>query len=145
MRTPWGPSQTVTQLAPGVTAVTTASHGGILVTGDAADRIPPEVRARAWAGHPWYEEDCDWAIVAWYCPEAFNAAHLEAARRTLRRHHALVIDTPCLCGAPMESARRCVVPDCVVNGRGTPVTRVVDVRPRPFVEGDTRRGEGVRR
>jgi len=60
IQTPWGAAQTAKEIRPGVVIVTTASHGGVRVTGDAKNKIPPAFRSP----NGWYEEDCDWAIVA---------------------------------------------------------------------------------
>ena len=79
--TPWGPADSVVDLAPGLLAVTTPSHGGLLVTrAFAATHLSPVAIAR---GAPWgeflaYEEDCDWYIVAWECP-AFRPRLFESA------------------------------------------------------------------
>jgi hypothetical protein len=89
LETPWGPAQIVTALLPGqVFSVTTAGHGGIYVTGAALDRIPAEWRAATWTKSPnWYEEDCDWAIVARFLPELFPNSQ-DDAERTLKSSHA---------------------------------------------------------
>lgn len=62
--TPWGPSQTVTNVARGVNIYTTASHGGVHVSPGLLETFHPILR-----DHPtfcgklgWYEEDCDWCI-----------------------------------------------------------------------------------
>lgn len=80
MQTPWGPSQTCEPLGAGVVQVTTASHGGI--------HLAPEQNAKvhqAWrdaAG--WYEEDCDWAIVAVTFQTLFSAYQFRLAHATAR-------------------------------------------------------------
>ena len=61
--TPWGPAQLVQDVGPGVENISTASHGGLHVTGAAAKAVP----AAAWAvmmnGRGWAEEDCEAVIV----------------------------------------------------------------------------------
>lgn len=70
--TPWGAAQTVRNLAPGVVHVTTASHGGFLVTDEVLAKWPVGLRElEPFAGHGAYEEDCDWSIVALAMPELF--------------------------------------------------------------------------
>ena len=89
--TPWGPAQTVHTIAPGITAVTTASHGGILVSEARWQRMLPTVRAYAqqWAAPRWFEEECAAILVMLAFPSAFPASQIASARRcaqTLRQH-----------------------------------------------------------
>lgn len=69
MSTPWGTSQTVRTIMPGVVSVTTASHGGIGIslTSEAGSNLTPAARAVALneRGYYWYEEDCLWSVAAW--------------------------------------------------------------------------------
>jgi len=67
--TPWGPIDTVTTIAPGVRAVSTASHGGFLLDPEVNARIPAPLRRESGA----YEEDCEWAIVVVALPEVADA------------------------------------------------------------------------
>lgn len=71
--TPWGTAQTETQITPGITWFSTASHGGFRLDGDMWRefhlRFPEAV---LWAGNPWFEEDCDWAWVPIAFPEFFS-------------------------------------------------------------------------
>ena len=60
---PWGPIQTVSTLIPGLVAVTTASHGGVHASAVLNERVPAQWRR----DDGWYEEDCEWAIILWYC------------------------------------------------------------------------------
>ncbi len=60
LRTPWGAAQTTHTLAPSVTLVTTASHGGLLLAGDAS--MPPDVGETFINGPDWAEEDCELPI-----------------------------------------------------------------------------------
>ena len=74
MHTPWGESQTEHMLAPGILRVTTASHGGVRISAARRATMPEEYRRiPTFAGGNWYEEDCDWCIVALSFPEAFAA------------------------------------------------------------------------
>ncbi len=59
--TPWGPAQQASILAPGIVAVSTASHGGIWLSPESQVRIPAGIRPMN--GRCWYEEDCEWALV----------------------------------------------------------------------------------
>ena len=69
--TPWGMSQSSEQLIRGVMSYSTASHGGIHVSDKLLERIPVEFHYGFCGVRGWYEEDCDWAIVAYFIPEAF--------------------------------------------------------------------------
>ncbi len=66
-QTPWGPADTVNELAPGIVAVTTPSHGGLWLSPERYAQIPESLRAvaRRYAPAPWFEEDCDACIVGW--------------------------------------------------------------------------------
>ena len=59
---PWGGVQSATVLAPGVTLIETASHGGLHLAGPALDAIPRAVGATFINGPSWAEEDCELAI-----------------------------------------------------------------------------------
>ena len=77
--TPWGMAQTKTVYGPGVVAYTTSSHGGFRVSGSALSRIPLAEREAAWLASTnpgWFEEDCDWKIVARNLPELFSEREL---------------------------------------------------------------------
>jgi hypothetical protein len=88
LETPWGRATTRERVAPGLWAVSTPSHGGYYVEPAALERIPEAFRAATFARSPhWYEEDCDWAIVARYFPEAFPAEAQAHAESVLRHCH----------------------------------------------------------
>lgn len=55
MRTPWGSSQSVITIAPGIVVVDTAGHGGVKLDRKRNAKIP--LGARTEGG--WYEEDCE--------------------------------------------------------------------------------------
>ena len=61
-QTPWGSAQSVHQLGDEVWMVSTASHGGVYVTGAAARAIPAAVRRTFINGANWAEEDCEACI-----------------------------------------------------------------------------------
>lgn len=73
MNTPWGPSQTVREIAPGITQVSTAGHGGMKLSPSrlsALRAIIPTVST--WGDNsPWFEEDCDVCYVALAFPDCF--------------------------------------------------------------------------
>lgn len=57
--TPWGPAQSVEQLAPGIEEVVTAGHGGIRLSPERLAAMPADART----ADGWYEEDCEAAWV----------------------------------------------------------------------------------
>jgi len=81
MRTPWGQADHYEQIAPGVYRVDTPSHGGYWVREFARAKWPENLRDyEPFAGVGWYEEDCDWAIVALAMPHLFPVEAQEHAR-----------------------------------------------------------------
>lgn len=78
-RTPWGSAQHAEQIAPGITAVSTAGHGGIKLSPErnAAVAVPWRTRSG------WYEEDCEASIVAMTFPDEFPGS-AESARASAR-------------------------------------------------------------
>lgn len=71
-KTPWGPAQFSRERAPGIVEYTTASHGGIHITKERYAQMPEEYRRhKPWAGRYWYEEDCDWCVVALAFPDDY--------------------------------------------------------------------------
>ncbi len=84
--TPWGPADSREVYSPEVSFYSTPSHGGFRVTGASLKRIPSKYRAGL--GNPgWFEEDCDWAIVAFFNPSLFTTSEIEAADNTLDNWH----------------------------------------------------------
>lgn len=83
--TPWGAPQTRDQLLPGIWHVTTAGHGGMLLS-DERQRAMPEVLRSADAA---YEEDIDWAAV--YL--AFETEFRTASKPRIEIHLQLAHDT----------------------------------------------------
>lgn len=78
--TPWGGSQMAVIYAEGVIAHSTAGHGGFHLSADRNAKIHPLLRK----GTPWYEEDCEWAIVAFSFPELFTGYERSTAEKTIR-------------------------------------------------------------
>lgn len=82
--TPWGRADFQIVYAAGITFFSTPSHGGFYVSPTLRNAMPEPYRS-----HPpfcrqpgWYEEDCDWAVVALSFPQFFSPEELEAASRT---------------------------------------------------------------
>lgn len=84
--TPWGPAQTARTIADGIVVYSIASHGGIHLSDERLAQMPPLLAAMPpFAGHGWYEEDCDWAIVALAFPDYFSPMQLWRAANTFHR------------------------------------------------------------
>lgn len=62
---PWGEIQDSTTLIPGMELVSTASHGGIQVTPEAAMMLSSAARKCGFRedGYLWFEEDCQEQVV----------------------------------------------------------------------------------
>lgn len=73
-RTPWGPAQTVYDIAPGIAEVSCEGHGGIKLSKERNREVPPALRTSS----GWYEEDCEAAIPMWAFHEEY-AAHRQSA------------------------------------------------------------------
>ena len=94
VNTPWGPSQSETRYADGVTFYGTAGHGGFRVNAHHWGLIPDRYRryAARWSGSEyWYEEDVAGLVIPVTFPEYFphvTAANLAEYRATLDRYVA---------------------------------------------------------
>jgi len=89
---PWGGVQTQTTRAEGIIEVTTASHGGFLLSEERLAQMPPRLRGRnAYGGGRWFEEDCEWALVAIAFPAYFTAEEVKDAVRTLLTYYPEVL------------------------------------------------------
>jgi len=78
--TPWGSSKLATIYGPGIIAHSTAGHGGFHISADRNRLIDPSLRKDS----PWYEEDCEWAIVALNFPDLFTSYERKCADETIR-------------------------------------------------------------
>lgn len=80
--TPWGGSQMAVIYAEGVVAHSTAGHGGFHLSADRYAKIHPLLRKDS----PWFEEDCEWAIVAITFPDLFTGYERSLAEKTFRNN-----------------------------------------------------------
>lgn len=81
---PWGPVQDATHVAPGIWFVSTEGHGGYLLSTERRLAMPEHLKqVYTFAGGNWYEEDCDWSLVALAFPDTFPADALPHARATV--------------------------------------------------------------
>ena len=85
MHTPWGASQQQKKIADGITSYSTASHGGYHVSAARLAEMPDCIRDfKTYAGTGWYEEDCDWCLVALSFPSLFDNRSCYYAVKTLK-------------------------------------------------------------
>lgn len=82
--TPWGPSQDITQIGRGIFSVSCAGHGGIFVPNDMLLTMPEALRTNCYGGGNWFEEDCEWALVALAFPDLFSAYAVWIAGQSIR-------------------------------------------------------------
>ncbi len=93
IETPWGPAQTSEELAPGIVRHDTASHGGFYLSPSRVAEMPKPLRDfKPFAGPNWYEEDCDWCIVALGFPQLFPADYAPMALATLKQFQPAVFE-----------------------------------------------------
>ena len=78
--TPWGGSQMAVVYAEGVVAHMTSGHGGFHLSTERNAKVHRLLRKDM----PWYEEDCEWAIVAISFPDLFTAYERSMAEKTFR-------------------------------------------------------------
>ena len=77
--TPWGLSDTVWDLLPGVQWINTPSHGGLRISREyARQHFSPECLKSLWHGEQqgafiFFEEDCDWCLAVFESPEIGDA------------------------------------------------------------------------
>lgn len=81
--TPWGSSQGATWFADGIICHSTASHGGFELAAYRNAQIP--IARRSASG--FYEEDCEWAIVAVTFTGFFTDREQRLADQTMRDWH----------------------------------------------------------
>jgi hypothetical protein len=96
--TPWGQAQHVTEIAPGIVSVSTASHGGIHLSDERIAEMPKALQDFVPFGGKqnglgrWFEEDCDWSVVALAFPQFFTDSDVKAAHATLKGYRQEVYE-----------------------------------------------------
>jgi hypothetical protein len=90
--TPWGIPDTSEEIAPGIVFYSTPSHGGFWLSPERVAAMPKPLRdfvpfggLQAGPGR-WFEEDCDWSVVALAFPQFFKPDDIDAALKTLERY-----------------------------------------------------------
>lgn len=104
---PWGPAQHIHVIAPGIVSYSTASHGGIHLSPERFAEMPKPLQEFVPFGGEqhgpgrWYEEDCDWAIVAVAFPQFFTSDDHAAALATIKGYKPELYKEVCkLMGEP---------------------------------------------
>jgi len=89
MRTPWGASDAEYEFAPGRAVVfyTTPSHGGFKLRKTFNEMVAEPIRN----DNGWYEEDCEWAAVAYTFPSLFVGRHSFGEDKDAIRAEALEV------------------------------------------------------
>jgi hypothetical protein len=83
--TPWGAPQTTDEVAPGICFYSTASHGGYHLSPDrfaTFRQFFPDFKL--FAGDPWFEEDCDAALVPITFAAEFSNQDVFFAEQSIR-------------------------------------------------------------
>lgn len=82
MNTPWGKAQTTTTIDKGITFITTAGHGGILLSEERRKEFDEKFPTfSTFAGGNWFEEDCDASFVVVAFPGSFQEYTVYSAVR----------------------------------------------------------------
>ena len=90
MNTPWGSSQSVEVIAPGIRFLSTASHGGIELSRERLAEMPAHLKTPTTfyqAGSTFFEEDCEYARVVLAFPQYFTPTQVKQADQSLRVIH----------------------------------------------------------
>jgi len=94
--TPWGQSEHVKVVAKGIWEVSTPSHGGYLLSDARLGAMPEALRyLNNFGKGNWFEEDCEWALVAAAFPGEFTDDLRKAASELLARIYGLKWDRVC--------------------------------------------------
>jgi len=90
--TPWGPSQSQREHAPGIVFHSTASHGGYHLSTDRWKDFTSIPQFAAWPA-PWLEEDCDACLVYLRWPELATDEQIHDAVCMVRGMATVTNDT----------------------------------------------------
>lgn len=89
---PWGKSQQINKIAPGIAFVSTAGHGGYRVSKRKAEKYFTHVELKHAAimsgSYYWFEEDCAWVMVARAFPHLFESSMQAVAKGIYERFYA---------------------------------------------------------
>lgn len=79
---PWGQIQHQRDVAEGITIVTTASHGGYVLSKERFEAMPSRYKLNTYGKGRCFEEDCEWALVVLAFPDEFPESDRIAAQQT---------------------------------------------------------------
>ena len=86
--TPWGKVQTQREVTEGITWVTTAGHGGIVLSDARLREMPTQYkRLNVYGQGRYFEEDCEWALVVDAFPQYFSCESVRVAKETIERYY----------------------------------------------------------
>jgi hypothetical protein len=80
--TPWGGSQMATIYVEGIVSHSTSGHGGFHLSSDRNRFVDASVRSEG----GWYEEDCEWAVVAITFPDVFTGYERRCAEEVAKNN-----------------------------------------------------------
>jgi hypothetical protein len=81
-RSPWGQIDYWREVAPGIALAQTPGHGGFKLDRKRNNRVPASCRRKG----GWYEEDCEWGIVALVHPDAFKPDEVTQAHQVVKNY-----------------------------------------------------------
>lgn len=84
---PWGPVQHQHEIAPGIVRVMTAGHGGLVLSPERLQAMPNRYKLNEYGTGRYFEEDCEWALVALAFPDEFSEEQRDAARATAAQYY----------------------------------------------------------
>ena len=94
---PWGLVEGHATIAEGIDFVSTASHGGYVISDHRRAQMPASIREiKTFAGGNNYEEDCDWALVVLAYPYEFPAG---VVRHAINMQSHFKLPDSALCAA----------------------------------------------
>ena len=86
MYCPWGPIDSTDEIAEGITFISTARHGGFMLSPERMAMVPNFVREHNFLGSKkFFEEDCDANIVIVLFPDCFAEDSVVQAKSRLER------------------------------------------------------------
>ena len=94
MTSPWGVVQSVHEVADGIQFVSTAGHGGFLLSPERLAKMPEKLKwpTRFYmSGSPWFEEDVEACRVVLAFPDCFNPSEVDSALDILKSAHPEVL------------------------------------------------------
>lgn len=85
INTPWGVPQTADWRADGIVFVSTASHGGFILSKERFDEMPLTLCSLSFTQDQCFEEDCVWCAVPLAFPWFFSDETVQNAEQCMKR------------------------------------------------------------